>query len=141
MQNPFTVVDRRPLYGVVKTHHEHRFRVRIPEFQHYKQDSLLTTAAQEALHEHAVAERRGLVDRDGGLTFYYNGMGQLPPAIGNGDNWYPGTAAGGFTKRPCARGSNPINRRTVAFPSHTEAAGATEPRAYLARVNRPFSAC
>jgi hypothetical protein len=71
-----------------------RFRSNLPEFAHYKQDSLLTLAAREALAQHKMEWERGVVDRDGGLTFYYNGMGQLPPAAGHGDSWYPG--------KPCA---------------------------------------
>ena len=59
-----------------------RVRTALPEFAHYKQDSLLTLAAREALAQHKMEWERGVVDRDGGLTFYYNGMGQLPPAAG-----------------------------------------------------------
>jgi len=117
-------------------------RSSLPEFANYKNDSLLTIAAEEALVKRKIEDSRGVVDRDGGLTFFYNGMGQLPPAIGNGDNWYPGTAAGGFVTRPLARGSNPMNRRVIPKNStwHTDA-GATESRCYLARVPQPYSPC
>lgn len=137
MQNPFAVVDRRPAYGVNMVRIDHRARSVLPEFSHYNGDSLLTLAAKEALVQHAHDKQRGIVDRDGGLTFFYNGMGQLPPAQGHGDSWWPGTASGGPTTRPQSRGSNPINRRTTNI-SHTYA-GAGRLRSYLATVPSPYA--
>lgn len=86
-QNPFSVLDRRPLYGVVMVEADPRARVPLVEFSHYKRDSLQTIAAVQALAQHRREKARGVVDRDGGRTFYYSGLGQLPPGRGNGDNW------------------------------------------------------